>query len=75
MVPAGNLENYKNQGLGWGVYREEQMPPISGGGERIISIVEMSKNTEVERGVHAEQMARDQRANSNKEDSDCQKCH
>jgi hypothetical protein len=43
-------------------------------GERIISIVEMCRNTEVERGAAAEQMARDQRGNSNKEDSDYQKC-
>ena len=51
------------------------MPPMLGGRERIISIVEMSRNTEVEREDPAEQMARDQRGNSNKEDSDCQKCH
>ena len=45
------------------------MPPMSGGGARIMSIVEMSGNTEVERGATAEQMARDQRGNSSKEDS------
>ena len=49
------------------------MPALGRGGERIISIVEMSRNTEVERGAPAEQMARDQRGNSNKDDSDCQK--
>ena len=57
------------------MYGEKQMPPMLGGRERIISIVEMSRNTEVEREDPAEQMARDQRGNSNKEDSDCQKCH
>lgn len=55
------------------MYEEEQMPALGRGGERIISIVEMSRNTEVERGAPAEQMARDQRGNSNKDDSDCQK--
>ena len=45
------------------------MPTMSGGGARIISIVEMSRNTQVERGAPAEHMARDQRGNSNKEDS------
>lgn len=49
--------------------REEQMPPMSGGGERFISIVAISRNTEVERGALVEQMAKDQRRNSNKEDS------
>jgi hypothetical protein len=57
------------------VYGEEQMTAMRGGGERIISIVKMSRNTEVETGVLVDQMARDQRGNSNKEDSDCQKCH
>jgi hypothetical protein len=57
------------------LYGEKQMPPMLGGRERIISIVEMSRNTEVKREDPAEQMARDQRGNSNKEDSDCQKCH
>jgi hypothetical protein len=56
-------------------YREEQVLLIRGGGKQIISIVEMSRKTEVERGAPEKQMTRDQRGNSNKENPDCQKYH
>jgi len=46
MVPAGNLET---KGA-WRGYRVRKILPRHGGEQRIPSIVEMSRNTKVERG-------------------------
>ena len=49
-----------------------QLPPMHGGVERIISVFEMSRDTQVERGAPEDKMARDQRENSNQEYTHCQ---
>jgi hypothetical protein len=43
------------------------MPPMRGGGDRITSTVEISRNTEVEEGAPEEKMATYQRGSSNQE--------
>ena len=51
------------------------MPCMRGGGERIPHIVEMPRNTEMERGDYDQQVATYQLGNSTQEDTDCQKYH
>jgi hypothetical protein len=48
-------------------YGERQMPSMRGRGERIASIVEMSRNAEEEKGDPEQQMATHQRGNSARE--------
>jgi hypothetical protein len=43
---------------------ERQMPPMRGGGERISSIVEMSRNAEEEKGDPEQQMTTHKRGNN-----------
>jgi hypothetical protein len=54
MVPAGNLET-KGERRG---YRGRKMLPMHGGEQRIPSIVEMSRNTMVERGGPEQKMTK-----------------
>jgi hypothetical protein len=42
----------------FGGYVEGQMPSMRGGGQHIPSVVEMSRNTEVETGVPEGQMSK-----------------
>jgi hypothetical protein len=71
MVPVWNLENYKKQGGEGCTERSRRLLCL--GEESASSIVEIPRNTEVERGAPEEQMG--ERGNSNKEDPDCEKCY
>ena len=61
MVSVVNLETKRSEGFtDWG-----RCLMCEGEGERITSTVEMSRNTEMERGVPEEEMATHQRGSSN----------
>ena len=67
-VSAGNLETKSSEGCtDWG-----RCLLYAGGGEQITSIVEMSRNTEVERGAPQQKMSTYQRGSSNRKDTYCQ---
>ena len=55
--------------------KNRQMLPMRGGRDRMPSIVEMSRESDMVRGNAEQQMAKCQEKNSTREDSHCQKCH